>query len=377
MPAPASPTSTSTVSISISVFRESARPLARRRRRGRGSHGAGRHRGEQARGAPRPNPDSPVVARLRRARRLPDIGPIGRRILRHQIAQALERWGLSRIGELARLSEGDVVARFGEAGRLLHQVARGIDPRPLVPRVVPPLFSEGMELEWPIVAVEPFLFVARTALERLTMRLASHALACARLTLALTLDPGGADSRTVDLPAPTRDVKTLLTLVRLDLEARRPGAPVSGFRFIAHPDRPRSAQLSLFGPPAISPERLATCIARLARVSAPAARTAGDRRRPSSRAVRARPVRAAASARAAGPTAARPGTPRRARAAPGRSAGRGCRRGLPGANRGGCSITVLSRGELEGKLPLDSNVQPAGFAKRIRALYLRGRAKRP
>jgi protein ImuB len=181
-----------------------------------------------------------------------------------EIAQALERWGLFRIGELARLPEGDVVARFGEAGRLLHGIARGMDPRPLVPRIAPALFAEGMELEWPIVAVEPFLFVARTALERLTLRLASHALACARLELALTLDPDGVDSRAVDLPAPTRDVKTLLTLVRLDLEARRPGAPVSGFRFVAHPDRPRSAQLSLFGPAAISPERLATCIARLA-----------------------------------------------------------------------------------------------------------------
>src|SRR5262249_54236532 len=66
------------------------------------------------------------------------------------------------------------------------------------------------------------------------------------------------------LPAPTREVKTLLTLVRLELEARPPGAPVTGFAFTAHPDKPRRAQLSLFGPPALSPDRLATTIARLA-----------------------------------------------------------------------------------------------------------------
>ena len=210
------------------------------------------------------SPGSPVVVASGAEAEFLASLPLARLAPPGEIADALERWGLSRIGELARLSEGDVVARFGDAGRLLHQVARGIDPRPLVPRVLPPIFSEGMELEWPIVAVEPFLFVARAALERLAVRLASHALACARLELALTLDPDGVDSRAVDLPAPTRDVKTLLTLVRLDLEARRPGAPVSGFRFVAHPDRPRSAQLSLFGPTAISPERLATCIARLA-----------------------------------------------------------------------------------------------------------------
>src|SRR5207247_4358421 len=35
------------------------------------------------------------------------------------------------------------------------------------------------------------------------------------------------------------------------------------FTFLAHPDRPRRAQLSLFGPAALSPEKLATAIARL------------------------------------------------------------------------------------------------------------------
>src|SRR5207249_10774051 len=65
------------------------------------------------------------------------------------------------------------------------------------------------------------------------------------------------------LPAPTRDAKTLLTLTRLELEARPPGAAVVGFTFAAQPDRLRQAQLSLFGPAALSPDRLATTIARL------------------------------------------------------------------------------------------------------------------
>ena len=42
-----------------------------------------------------------------------------------------------------------------------------------------------------------------------------------------------------------------------------PGAPVVGFAFTAQPDRPRPAQLSIFGPAALSPERLATTLARL------------------------------------------------------------------------------------------------------------------
>jgi protein ImuB len=81
--------------------------------------------------------------------------------------------------------------------------------------------------------------------------------------MTLTLDPDGYDARGIDLPAPTRDVKTMLTLMRLDLEKTPPGAPVTGFSFVAHPDRPRRAQLSLFGPSAVSPEKLATTIAKL------------------------------------------------------------------------------------------------------------------
>jgi len=209
------------------------------------------------------SPESPVV--VASGEEAAFLAPLllARLALPGEIAETLERWGLARVGDFARLAEGEVVARFGEGGRRLHQTARGIDPSPLVPRPIPPVFSEGMDLEWPFVAVEPFLFVARTALERLTGRLAAHALACARLEAALMLDPEGVDGRAIDLPAPTRDVKTLLTLVRLDLEARPPGAPVRGFRFVAHPDRPRQAQLSLFGPAALSPEQLATCIARL------------------------------------------------------------------------------------------------------------------
>src|SRR5947199_3897988 len=81
--------------------------------------------------------------------------------------------------------------------------------------------------------------------------------------MPLAPEPYGFAARGIRLPAPTRDVTTMLSLLRLDLEKRPPGAPVIGFSFTAHPDRPRRAQLSLFGPTAVSPEKLATTIARL------------------------------------------------------------------------------------------------------------------
>src|SRR5690606_18432622 len=41
------------------------------------------------------------------------------------IAHGLRAVGVRRVGELAALDAGAVVARFGEAGRRLHRVARG------------------------------------------------------------------------------------------------------------------------------------------------------------------------------------------------------------------------------------------------------------
>jgi protein ImuB len=200
-----------------------------------------------------PGDEAAFLAPLPLARLAPEV----------DLATTLGRWGITSIGELAKLPAAEVASRLGEAGRALHAVARGLDPRPLAPREPPRDFREGLELEWPLATLEPFLFLARAALDRLCRRLEAEGLGCARLGIALALEPAGADERAIALPAPTRETKTLLRLVQLELEARPPGAAVSGFVFTATPDRPRTAQLALFGPPALSPDRLATTLARL------------------------------------------------------------------------------------------------------------------
>lgn len=177
--------------------------------------------------------------------------------------EILWSWGIGSLGELARLPEAEVISRLGKAGETLHAMARGVDPNPLIPRQVPPAFREGLELEWPLVNLEPFVFVARGALERLCHRMQGRGLACERLELSMVLEDDGHHERAITLPAPTRDVKTLTTLLRLDLEKAPPGGPITAFTLVAHPDRPRRAQLSLFGPEALSPEKLATTVARL------------------------------------------------------------------------------------------------------------------
>jgi protein ImuB len=189
--------------------------------------------------------------------------PVHRLAPAAEVAATLERWGIASVGELARLPAAEVASRLGEPGRRLHTLARGLDPQPLVARQPPPTFREGMLLEWPVANLEPFLFLARAALERLCQRLQARGLGCRQLHMALRLEPDGHHQRALALPSPTRDAKTLLTLVRLDLEAHPPDAPIVGLTFTAHPDAPRLAQLSLLGPVSLSPDRLAETLARL------------------------------------------------------------------------------------------------------------------
>ena len=194
------------------------------------------------------------------------LAPLPLRHLRleRRLAETLGRWGVTTLGGLARLPADRVASRLGPAGAAAHQAARGIDPQPLVPHQPAAVLAEGMELEWPVVTVDPLLAALRQSLDRIRRRLEAHDLACALLELELGLEPEGADRRTIRLPAPTRDVDALVALIRLELSARPPGAAVAAFACFAHPNRPRRGQLTLFGAPDLHPEQLAATLARIA-----------------------------------------------------------------------------------------------------------------
>ncbi|MBI5202876.1 MAG: hypothetical protein HY925_14890, partial [Elusimicrobia bacterium] len=179
-------------------------------------------------------------------------------------AERLSRWGLRSCGELARLSAGEVSVRLGPAGLALHRAARGLDEHAFVPEPHPAAFFEGAGFEWPVSELEPFARAARPVLDRLFARLSSRGLACRSITATLELDPSGRDERALPLGAPTREAKTWLGLLLLELGRRPPRGSIAGFWALAVPEEQRLVQLTLFGPPAASPDKMSTTLARLA-----------------------------------------------------------------------------------------------------------------
>src|SRR5215470_12427125 len=176
----------------------------------------------------------------------------------------LQRWGIRTLGDLAALPASAVATRLGSAGAQLAYRALGEDEHPLAPRPLPLHFEETAELEYGVDSLEPFLFVVRGLLDRLLARLALRGLICGDLRLGLGLTGRGRDERTVTVAAPSNEIKPLLTLVRLHLEAHPPGAAVETVRLSAVPERLRALQLDLFRPNGPAPAQLAVTLARLA-----------------------------------------------------------------------------------------------------------------
>jgi len=228
-----------------------------------------------------------------------------------QLLATLDRWGARNLRALAALPEVALSERLGQAGLRLQHRARGTASHTLVPLEPALVFEEAMELEHPIVLLEPLAFLLNRLLEQLCNRLAVRALAAQELRLTLELDyPAGASDesddlienrgipsesdaphhqeksgfaqnaphnnqhfsstrqnhfcRTLRLPLPMLDAKLFLKLLQLDLNAHPPGAPIVKIHLAAEPSRPRSAQGGLFRPPSPEPEKLELTLARIA-----------------------------------------------------------------------------------------------------------------
>ena len=226
-----------------------------------------------------------------------------------RLLETLDRWGIRNLRTLGALPEVALSERLGQEGLRLQKLARGAASRTLVPIEAPLLFEEAVELEHPIVLLEPLAFLLNRLLEQLCARLATRALATQELRLTLDLanltgiddefenigmpsesdgvegkenmwgQPPSADrrseapllhcrqtkfARTLRLPQPMLDAKIFLKLLQLDLNANPPGAPIVKIHLAAEPARPRSAQGGLFLPPTPEPEKLELTLARIA-----------------------------------------------------------------------------------------------------------------
>ena len=177
--------------------------------------------------------------------------------------ETLRRWGIHTVGELARLPENSLVARFGARGGQLVKLARGQQESVLCPYEPPPALEERMDFDWQVTELASLSFPLSKLLNRLCRKLEAHRLAAEEIRLSLKLADGSWFERAVPLSSPLTDPRVLPALLRLDLAAHPPGEAIEGVKVSAQPTPRRMVQFSLFEPPLPSPEKLAVTLARL------------------------------------------------------------------------------------------------------------------
>jgi protein ImuB len=200
------------------------------------------------------------------------------------VLEILERWGVDTLQALAALPVLQLSERLGQEGVRLHALARGACTRSLVLAPLVTRFEEEMELDDAVEELEPLSFLLGRLLDQLCTRLEARALAVHAVHVRFDLESSFENdlqllkddtrkktatkryAKTLALPVPMRDSKLLLKLLRLQLQADPPLAPIQKIMLAADSSAPRVVQSGLFVPYAPDPEKLELTIARLAKL---------------------------------------------------------------------------------------------------------------
>ena len=177
-------------------------------------------------------------------------------------AETLTRFGIYRLGALLALAPASVATRIGGDVAARLAALRGARSEPPIPAPRALRLEEGVSLDAPIGALEPFLFALGGVLSRLFARLALRHLACAELEIELACGAARHPLR-VRLAAPSNDTRVWLRRVHLALERDPPPGGVDAIGVATEGQPARRDQLDLFRPAGPAPAALDSLLAEL------------------------------------------------------------------------------------------------------------------
>ncbi len=131
-------------------------------------------------------------------------------------------FGLTSMGQLAALPRSAVGAQFGLAGERLQALARGHDPRPLIPRRRPERLNANAAFEPPAQGTTEIALSLRRLVAELCDALRARHLAPGRARLALRLEDAPSLTLELALPEPTLEPDWIARLLigRLEQASR-------------------------------------------------------------------------------------------------------------------------------------------------------------
>jgi protein ImuB len=189
--------------------------------------------------------------------------PVSSLPLTPEMEETLESWGIHTLAQFAQLPEIGIAERFGSTGVYWQRLARGAIDRPLKIFQPETTYEDRIELDHPASLLEPLLFLIARILNDQCARMLSNAMAANEVTIRLELEDKSEHLRTLHLPVPMRESKSLLKLLQMDLEAHPPQAATMALSLILKPVHPRTVQNGIFLPITPAPDKLELTLARI------------------------------------------------------------------------------------------------------------------
>jgi protein ImuB len=183
--------------------------------------------------------------------------------LSQEHAETFSLWGITSLGQLSKLNETALIARLGQVGKTLRQLARGEAPDLLIPIEPDFTLEEHINLDSPVELLDSLLFIAGVMLDQLIVRAQSRIWALASITLQLGLEEGAPHTRIVRPALPNNDRQLWLKLMHLDLLAHPPQSVIKSLTLSAQSGNTSKMQLGLFSPQVPESMRLDVTLARI------------------------------------------------------------------------------------------------------------------
>ena len=184
------------------------------------------------------------------------------------LLDVLWRLGIRTLGDLAALSEADVLGRFGWPGLLAHRLACGLDDRPLQAEASGDDAGAEAEIDPPADRIETVAFMARSLADAMVAGLARDGLDCVCIDITAESNSGHASRRRWRHEL-RFNAAAVVDRVRWQLEGwyrspERPTGPVTLIRITPSVVAPADGrQLGMWGARSEADERAARALARL------------------------------------------------------------------------------------------------------------------
>jgi len=178
-------------------------------------------------------------------------------------AELFALWGIHTVGMLALLPEEELVARIGQDGRRLQQLARGECPHLFLPVSPPFKLEERHELDFPLDSLDSLMFGVGVMLDQLILRTKIRLVSLAAVTIILELNGGEIYTRRVRPAQPGNDKQFWIRLLHLNLQSHPPQAAIVAVQLNAEPGDTSKVQLGIFSPPLPEAARLDVTLAQL------------------------------------------------------------------------------------------------------------------